>query len=105
MAPWLARLTDGTLVCVFATDEDRETPHQPGTPPPKLNMDVKCVLSTDDGQTWSKTAATIDSNSHQDYMPGVVELRHGGVKNTVLCSWADTRRGRHWAKCGTLERP
>lgn len=104
VAPWLARLTDGTLVCVFATDEDRETPHRPGTPPPKLNTDVKCVLSTDDGQTWSKPASTVDSNSHQDYMPGVVELRHGGGKNTVLCVWADTRRGRAWAKGGTLER-
>jgi hypothetical protein len=105
MAPWLARLTDGTLVCVFATDEDRETPHRPGTPPAKLNTDMKCILSTDDGQTWSKPAATVDNNSHQDYTPGVVELRHSGGKNTVLCAWADTWRGRFWAKGGTIEHP
>jgi hypothetical protein len=52
-----------------------------------------------------KPAETVDNNSHQDYMPGVVELRHGGGKNTVLCAWADTWRGRFWAKGGTLERP
>jgi hypothetical protein len=52
-----------------------------------------------------KPAATVDNNSHQDYMPGVVELRHDGGKNIVPCAWADTWRGRFWAKGGTIEHP
>jgi hypothetical protein len=52
-----------------------------------------------------KPAATVDNNSHQDYMPGVVLLRHDGGKNIVLCAWADTWRGRFWAKGGPIEHP
>jgi len=43
---------DGTLCCVFVTDEDRPKPDIPATS--ILDEDVKAVYSFDNGKSWSK---------------------------------------------------
>lgn len=88
LAPWMVRLQSGRLLCLFCTDEDREKPDRSGTPPRALNMDLKCVTSSDDGRTWSPPAV-VDAEGHKDYLPGVAELRPG----ELLAAWWDTLRG------------
>lgn len=87
LSPCLARLTDGTLVCVFCTDEDRERPDRSGTPPPKLNMDLKAVVSRDGGATWS-APRLFYAGTHRNYLPGLVPL----PKAKALLVWIDFDR-------------
>ena len=98
VSPWLAQLPDGTLVCVFATDEDRAEPDPPGTPPVRFNMDIKCVRSRDGGQTWSRPAQPVFAISHRSYAPGVGVLRDG----SILVTFADFAIKRHRAFRGDL---
>ncbi len=93
VSPWICRLTDGTLICVFATDEDRSVPDKPGTPVRRLNMDVKYVTSTDDAEHWSTRAQTIYNGSHKSYMPGITQLRHGPHAGSMLVLFFDTKHG------------
>lgn len=95
LSPQLTRLSDGTLVCIFCTDEDRSTPDRAGTPPPRLNMDIKIVTSSDKGKTWSPAQTVTDS--HRAYLPGLVEVRKG----TVLATWIDFAAGRTLGRVGT----
>lgn len=84
VAPWLARCTDGTLICVFATDEDRAEPDRPGTPPPQFHMDIKCVVSCDGGQSWTQRAQTVFAGSHRCYAPGLSVLQDGSLLLTFV---------------------
>ncbi len=93
VSPWICRLTDGTLICVFATDEDRSAPDKPGTPVWRLNMDLKYVISTDDAQHWSSGAETIYNGSHKSYMPGIAQLRNGRHAGSLLVLFYDTKHG------------
>lgn len=97
LSPQVSRLSDGTLACIFCTDEDRETPDRAGTPPPRLNMDIKVVTSHDSGQTWSP-ARTV-SDSHRAYLPGLVEAKRG----TLLATWVDFAEGRTMGRIGVRE--
>lgn len=93
LAPWVTKLWDNVLLCVFITDEDRSTPDKPGTPPPRLNMDVKCVWSTDGGRTWSRPASTVYDDTHKCYMPGVGVLKMGDREAEILVLFLETERG------------
>lgn len=78
-APSLTRLPRGLLLCVFATNEDREKPDKPGTPAPDLNLDIKYKLSYDNGRTWPGKPRVIYTETHKAYMPGIVSLKQGRV--------------------------
>ncbi len=93
LAPWVTALWDDILLCVFITDEDRTEPDKPGTPPPQLNMDVKCVWSTDGGRTWSRPAQTVYSDTHKCYMPGVGVLKRQAEEAEVLVLFLETEKG------------
>lgn len=84
MSPWLIRLASGELICVFATDEDRDAPGASGRPPPEYRMDVKHVVSTDDGKTWTPSAGTVFGETHRNYMPGILELRDRSLLVTFV---------------------
>ncbi|MDX1931658.1 MAG: sialidase family protein [Capsulimonadales bacterium] len=84
LSPMLTRLKSGRLVCIFCTDEDRERPDISGTPPHRLNMDVKAVTSVDGGRTWS-ASETVAGESHRTYLPGLVETGGG----ELLATWID----------------
>ncbi len=76
-APWMIKLTNGTLLCVFTTDEDRPAPGIISTG--RLEMSLKCVLSFDNGASWQKTPAIIDDRQ-PIYFAGVVQLKHHSRK-------------------------
>lgn len=78
LSPWAIRLGDGRVLCVFCTDEDREKPDVSGTPPHRLNMDIKCVVSGDGGRTWSARGETVHAGGHRNYLPGAVEVPTSG---------------------------
>lgn len=82
LAPFLARRTDGTLVCIFGTDESQEIPDKPGTPPPGLHLDIKLSTSRDGGTTWS-APETLFAGGHRNYLPGLVAL----PKNKLFALW------------------
>lgn len=103
LAPWVTKLWDDTLLCVFITDEDRSTPDKPGTPPPLLNMDVKCVWSTDGGRTWSRPAQTIYNDTHKCYMPGVGVLKRNAGEAEILVLFLETEKG-FFCRKGTARR-
>ncbi|MBA4148294.1 MAG: exo-alpha-sialidase [Verrucomicrobia bacterium] len=84
ISPWMTRAGSNTLICAFATDEDRDTPDKPATHPRHMNMDVKYVLSFDDGKTWSRSAQTIFDKTHRSYAPGVLLLQDGSLLATFM---------------------
>lgn len=88
LAPWTIRLSSGTLLCVFVTDEDRPVPDVPSTS--RLDEDVKAVYSHDDGKTWSPRPQTIAAD-HPCYLPGVVELKRGPRRGQVLLQYTSRR--------------
>lgn len=94
LSPYLTRLADGMVVCVFCTDEDRAQPDRSGTPPPRLNMDIKLVTSRDSAKPWS-SPETI-STSHRAYLPGIVETRPG----ELLTTWIDFAAGKNLGTLG-----
>jgi hypothetical protein len=83
VSPWIARLPDGPLVCVFTTDEDRDTPSAPGTPPWAFRMDLKWIFSGDNGRSWSRPAQTVFANQ-RSYAPGVLVLSDGNLLVTTM---------------------
>ena len=93
LSPFLISRTDGSLTCVFCTDEDREKPDRSGTPPPKLNMDIKQVVSRDGGETWSASMA-IFAGGHRNYLPGLVAL----PKGKSLALWLDFAQNKLLAR-------
>lgn len=93
LAPWVTTVFGDNLLCVFITDEDRDAPDKPGTPPPQLNMDVKCVWSADGGKTWSRPAQTVHAETHKCYMPGVGVLRQNSREAEILVLFLETQRG------------
>ena len=96
LAPWTIRTRDGVLICVFCTDEDRDRPDVSGTVPRRLNMDVKYVVSRDDGKTWSPPHVVYDEQ-HRNYLPGVIDLAGEGG---LLVQWVNYAAGGHMARRG-----
>jgi hypothetical protein len=93
VSPWLSQLTNGSLVCVFATDEDRDTPDEPGAPIRAMNRDINFVSSSDHGKTWATHASPVALETHKTYMPQMVQLRHPRHKGVYLCLYLDTTLG------------
>ena len=93
LAPWVVKLWENVLLCVFITDEDRPAPDKPGTPPPRLNMDVKCVWSNDGGKTWNRPAQSVYAETHKCYMPGVGVLKQAGREAEILVMFLETEKG------------
>jgi hypothetical protein len=89
LAPWMTRLSNGLMLCVFVTDEDRQSPDTPSTG--VLDEDIKYVLSPDGGATWSEPG--IIDNAHPVYHAGVVELRHGDAAGRILAAFVRQNRG------------
>lgn len=82
LSPFLVKCTDGTLACVFGTDEAQETPDKPGTPAPRLHLDIKLSRSRDGGLTWSEPT-TLFFGGHRNYLPGLIAL----PKNQLFACW------------------
>jgi hypothetical protein len=98
IAPWITLLSDGSLICVFETDEDMPVPNDVSTG--KRNEDLKYVTSTDGGRSWSTRAILLDKAPI--YLPGVLQLKHGQDAGTVLCCYVNTRTGALFTKRGQL---
>lgn len=81
-APWLTRLPNGHLACVFTSNERQETHDAPGTPAHRLHGDVLMRLSTDGGRTWSGPT-TIYQGGGRNYMPQLVVSGQNQV--ALLC--------------------
>jgi len=94
LAAWTITLSDGRLLCVFTTDEDRTEPGVPATG--VLSQDLKYMISRDKGRTWSKPAL-IDAN-YPCYFPGVCELLHAKQPGSVLVQYNGSLG--HTAKMG-----
>jgi hypothetical protein len=100
LAPWTTQTRDGILLCVFCTDEDRDAADVSGTPPPRLSMDVKYVVSRDDGRTWSAARPVYDA-LHRNYLPGIIELSGPGEdEGTLLVQWINYALGGEMARRG-----
>jgi hypothetical protein len=97
-APWLIRLPDGTLACVFVTSEDMPEPGVSGTPAHLLKLDVKYVLSRDGGTTWDRSARPLYAGTHRNYLPGLVVL----PSRSLLLTFLDFDKG-HLAIRGNLQ--
>lgn len=52
LAPWMIKLSNGELITVFTTDEDRAEGGDASTG--NLSMDLKFVVSNDAGLSWTK---------------------------------------------------
>ncbi len=89
-APWMVRLENGALRCVFTTDEDRPTPGVISTG--KLEMNLKCIMSFDDGRSWTKPAQTVDSRFPL-FFPGVTLLRHSKHRGSLLVQYEKQGEG------------
>lgn len=95
VSAWMILLSTGELLCVFATDEDRSTPGRSGDRVSNFFMDIKYVISTDEGATWSRSQPVF-TQTHRNYKPGVIELDDG----TILVTFADFALEGHRAVLG-----
>jgi hypothetical protein len=82
-APWLVS-SSGRLLCVFATNEDRDRPGISGTPAHQLNLDIKSIASIDNGATWDRNARLVYGGTHRNYLPSVVGLPSGKLLSTFI---------------------
>ncbi|WP_432797455.1 sialidase family protein [Poriferisphaera sp. WC338] len=82
ISPWTARFGN-TVVCVFATDEDRPSPGVSGTPVHKLSMDLKYAYTTNRGKTWSDVK-TLYNQSGNIYKPSIAILPDGSSHNMLV---------------------
>lgn len=82
-APWLMPTPSG-LLCVFATNEDRPQPGVSGTPAHRLNLDIKSITSPDAGRTWPRTAQTVYTGTHRNYLPSMIRLPSGRIMATII---------------------
>jgi hypothetical protein len=93
-SPWSLLGPDGSIYCLFATDEDNNEPKRAGTPAHLVRLDIKMLVSKDQGRTWQKQPKPIDATSHRDYLPSGCSIGDG----QALVSWLDFTRGPLMAK-------
>jgi hypothetical protein len=86
--PWLVAGPKGNLFCLFATDEDNGDPHPAGTPANRLRLDIKAMVSRDEGESWSKPWL-VYAGAHHNYLPSGARLDSGDL----ILSWLDFDRG------------
>lgn len=96
LAPHLTRLKDGTLVCIFCTDEEEAKPNRPGCPPHEAKLKVKLTISRNNGRDWSPPESV--SDSHRTYLPGIVEL----ADKWLLAAWIDFSQSSPQGRIGRL---
>lgn len=101
-SPSLAKLPNGTLLALFATNEDRPEPGISGTPPRELSLDIKYVTSPDNGHTWDRTATLLYGGTHHNYLPGITLLP--GKETRLLATFLDFDRGS-LSKTGAVNIP
>ena len=65
-------------------------------------MDVKYVVSRDDGKSWS-TPGIGHARAHRNYLPGVMELLSPSGPPTFLMQWADYSSDGYLVARGRLE--
>ena len=97
LSPWIVRLSNGALLCVFITDEDRSVPDVPSTG--VVDEDLKYVVATESRGTWSRTPGILD-DGHPIRLPGVIELSYGPSKGKIFASYI--RNGRVFTKTGVV---
>ena len=71
------------LVCVFATNEDRETSPRSGTPADRMMLDIKSIESLDGGKSWGPPSL-VYAGTHRNYLPSAVSLGRGRLLATFL---------------------
>ena len=82
VAPALCRLSNGPLLCAFATDEGRETTSRSGTPPHEMRLETWGALSADGGETWG-AAFPIHRGTARDYLAALTPRRGGAWLNVL----------------------
>jgi hypothetical protein len=87
-SPWTVITRNGLIFCVFATDEDNDSPKPAGTPAGRLKLDIKAIVSRDHGKSWSPPFV-IYLGTHHNYLPSGTVLD----RNTLLLSLLDFDRG------------
>lgn len=96
-SPWLTRLSNGHLACVFTANDRAETFDPPGTPAGKLHGDILVSTSMDQGQTWSK-AEVVYAGGNRNYMPQLLEVSPG----KLVCLSLDHAIDRFTAVTGSI---
>jgi hypothetical protein len=87
-SPWAIRLGSGDVLCVFATDEDRQEAGVPGMNIKDGNMDLKCVSYDKESRHWSRPNV-VHAEGHKDYMPVIIPLLHGPDSGRFLLQYLD----------------
>jgi len=92
-APNLALLTDGRLVCTFSTNEDTTEQLWEGYRY-DLHADIKAVVSSDWGGTWSPSVRVVSQRDQGRFASwsGLARLRDDGL----LCLFSDGPRPPDW---------
>jgi len=96
-SPWLTKLSNGTLACVFTSNDRAETFDLPGTPAGRLHGDVMLSVSTNMGKTWSK-AEVVYAGGNRNYMPQLLEVTPG----KLVCLSLDHAIDSFTAVTGTI---
>jgi hypothetical protein len=90
LAPWMVRLPDGTLLCVFTTDEDRPVPGVASRG--RLYQDLKFVTGEPEGEVWSAHATPIDSD-YPNLFPGLCLATGPQARPTLVLQYLNAQRG------------
>ena len=88
-APWTTRLPDGSLACVFTSNEAQPVPDAPATPAHRLHGDVMVRISSNRGASWGETTLAYRGGG-RNYMPQLISLGKGRVALLLLDFALDT---------------
>ncbi|WP_145076474.1 sialidase family protein [Poriferisphaera corsica] len=104
ISPWITRIGEDGVICVFATDEDESKANRSGTPPHKMRMSLKYILSADRGRTWSKSYR-LNSEAGSIYKPGVGVVGRTKKNNEaeVLVMYQDFKKNGFFSFHGRIK--
>jgi hypothetical protein len=83
-SPWLTQGPGKDIYCLFANDEDNGPSQPAGTPAHRLHLDIKLLVSRDQGASWSQLALLYHGTGH-NYLPSAALFN----KHELLVSWLD----------------
>ncbi len=83
LAPWAVKMSNGMLVVVFTTDEERESPTEASTG--VLFQDLKYIISKDNGASW-EGPWTID-DGYPIFFPGACIVKDKGGREAVAVQY------------------
>lgn len=92
-SPALVRVSEKVYALAFATNEDRSEPGISGTPARELNLDIKMILSWDEGRSWPTAAELIYKGKGQNYLPGLAVCRQAGSAPALVSTFVDFHQG------------